>query len=123
MDQQVLTPALARAEARDYAHKIFKNRDILEKIITRHEEVIRKRWSKRGRAKRQELLLKAWPNMPPPPSTGHGGVATKLNFSRGLATKFNFPRGLLVALYQPGRFDKAEATAPPVALPWQAPAS
>jgi hypothetical protein len=35
-------------------------------ILARYEEVIRRRWAKMTTARRKEVLLKAWPDMPEP---------------------------------------------------------
>ena len=43
--------------------KLFRDVEILNRIVTRHEAVIRKRWLKKGKAQRRDVLLAAWPDM------------------------------------------------------------
>lgn len=54
-----------RAEAKERATAIFNNYELLNGIISRHESTIRKRWTKKPRQQRINILLKAWPGMPP----------------------------------------------------------
>ena len=53
-----------RREARERSSKIFEDWQVLNDILMRHEETIRKRWMKKVQGKKKEILLKAWPNMP-----------------------------------------------------------
>jgi hypothetical protein len=43
--------------------EMFLSWKTLNTLVLAHEAVIRKRWLKKSRAHKQELLLKAWPNM------------------------------------------------------------
>lgn len=52
-----------RREARERSSKLFEDWRLLNEILKRHEETIRKRWMKKTRGKKQEVLLKAWPDM------------------------------------------------------------
>ena len=63
MPSAFLTPEGVQKEARERAAKIFQNHEVLEKIIERHEETIRKRWSKKSNAQKKKILLEAWPSM------------------------------------------------------------
>jgi hypothetical protein len=44
--------------------RILANHDRLGCILDRHEATIRKRWAKKSRRQRQQILLGAWPDMP-----------------------------------------------------------
>lgn len=52
-----------RSEIRNTAERIFNNWKTLESIVQRHEATIQKRWTKKSKLKRRELLLTTWPNM------------------------------------------------------------
>lgn len=54
-----------RAKAQESATAIFFNYELLNGILLRHESTIRKRWTKKTRQQRINILLKAWPGMPP----------------------------------------------------------
>ena len=51
-------------EAALRAASIFKSMDRLQQILDEHQELIIKRWSKRTRAAREDVLLEAWPDIP-----------------------------------------------------------
>lgn len=53
-----------RREADGNSRKIFASYDTLSKIIQRHEATIQKRWSKKTKQQRLQILLNAWPGMP-----------------------------------------------------------
>lgn len=55
-------PAL-RLEIRQTAKQIYENWETLGSIVQRHEATIQRRWTKKSKSKRRELLLTAWPNM------------------------------------------------------------
>ncbi|OAQ99017.1 hypothetical protein LLEC1_01157 [Akanthomyces lecanii] len=57
-------PAKVRREAKDRSRDIFAAHDSLNKILQRHEATTQKRWSKKTRQQRLQILLKAWPGMP-----------------------------------------------------------
>ncbi|KAJ0132784.1 FAD-linked oxidoreductase chyH [Fusarium oxysporum f. sp. albedinis] len=52
-------------ESKRRGKSIFQNYEILGKILERHEESIQKRWLKKSRKQRLQILLSAWPDMPP----------------------------------------------------------
>ncbi|KAI8713049.1 hypothetical protein NCS52_01248200 [Fusarium sp. LHS14.1] len=58
------SPAEVRREAKDKSREIFASYETLSKIIERHEATIQKRWSKKTRQQRLQILLNAWPGMP-----------------------------------------------------------
>ncbi|KAJ4203294.1 hypothetical protein NW767_005411 [Fusarium falciforme] len=58
------TAAEVRREAEGNSCEIFAAYDTLSKIIQRHEATIQKRWSKKTRQQRLQILLNAWPGMP-----------------------------------------------------------
>ncbi|KAI1530130.1 hypothetical protein PtrSN001C_008779 [Pyrenophora tritici-repentis] len=57
------SPEEVRRDARHFATKLFKDYATLNKIVERHEETIRTRWSKKTNSQKKKLLLEAWPNM------------------------------------------------------------
>ncbi|WAO94751.1 Hypothetical protein NCS54_01234900 [Fusarium falciforme] len=57
------TAAEVRREAEGNTCEIFAAHDTLSKIIQRHEATIQKRWSKKTRQQRLQILLNAWPGM------------------------------------------------------------
>jgi hypothetical protein len=57
------TPAEVRNEAKERAKKIFEDWTLINHIIKRHETTIRKRWLKKTRQQRKNILLAAWPDM------------------------------------------------------------
>lgn len=60
------SPDKAKKESRENSGKVFAAYDTLNKILERHEETIQKRWMKKTRQQRLQILLKAWPDMPAP---------------------------------------------------------
>jgi hypothetical protein len=59
------TPAEARQQARCRASNVLSEFKLLRDILDRHEETLRKRWTKKTRTKRKEVLLTIWPTMAP----------------------------------------------------------
>ncbi|EKJ76105.1 hypothetical protein FPSE_03737 [Fusarium pseudograminearum CS3096] len=57
-------PKAAMKEAKKNSEKIFSSYNLLNQILQRHEPTIQKRWTKKTREQRREILRKAWPNMP-----------------------------------------------------------
>jgi hypothetical protein len=58
-----ISPSEVRSQVRQMAPRIFQNWETLMKITERYEDVIRRRWSKKSKPKRRDLLLAAWPDM------------------------------------------------------------
>ncbi|KAB8243617.1 hypothetical protein BDV35DRAFT_407355 [Aspergillus flavus] len=58
----LLLPSKLSATAR--SDEIFTSYETLHRIIQRHEATIQKRWSKKTRQQRLNVLLSAWPDMP-----------------------------------------------------------
>jgi hypothetical protein len=56
--------AEVRREASDRSQKIFDSFNTLNQILARHEETLRKRWTKRTKDARKKGLLTVRPNMP-----------------------------------------------------------
>ncbi|KAJ4330045.1 hypothetical protein N0V87_010349 [Didymella glomerata] len=52
-----------RRDAQQLATELYKDFATLKKIVERHEETIRTRWSKKSDSQKKKLLLEAWPNM------------------------------------------------------------
>ncbi|KAF9100522.1 hypothetical protein BGX27_000354 [Mortierella sp. AM989] len=57
------TPNEVRKEARERVTNIFKDWTLLNHIVQRYEATIQKRWLKKTREQRKNILLTAWPNM------------------------------------------------------------
>ncbi|KAG0004385.1 hypothetical protein BGZ79_009456 [Entomortierella chlamydospora] len=57
------TPDEVRKEAHERVTKIFKDWTLLNHIVQRHETMIQKRWLKKTREQRKNILLRAWPKM------------------------------------------------------------
>lgn len=60
----ILSPTQVRREAKDRSTNIFAHHGKLQSILERHEATIQKRWEKKSRTQRLNILLKAWPGMP-----------------------------------------------------------
>jgi hypothetical protein len=58
------TPTEVQQEACELSNEVLSHWTTLQKILERHEELLRKRWMKKSKAQRMEILLKAWPNLP-----------------------------------------------------------
>jgi hypothetical protein len=56
-------PDEIQKEARQRSDRIFDDWKLLRAILDRHEPTIYKRWSKKMRNQRTEVLLAAWPKM------------------------------------------------------------
>lgn len=59
------SPKAVRQEAKMRRDRIFRNYAKLHDILDRHEATIQKRWAKKTKAQRLQVLLQAWPNMAP----------------------------------------------------------
>lgn len=53
----------AKQQAKERSKSIFANWKTLRDILDRHEDVIRKRWSKKGRGGREKIMTAAWPGI------------------------------------------------------------
>lgn len=59
------SPDSVRRTAKNRRDSIFASYAKLHDILERHEDTIQKRWAKKKKAQRLQILLKAWPNMAP----------------------------------------------------------
>lgn len=57
-----IPPDDAQRLAQDRSTRIFASYHELRAILDRHEVTIQMRWTKKSKAQRQYILLKAWPN-------------------------------------------------------------
>ena len=57
------TYAHVKRDATSHVRQIFRNYHVLNGILVRFEDVIRKRWVKKTLDQRKKVLLTAWPNM------------------------------------------------------------
>ncbi|KAJ4347251.1 uncharacterized protein N0V89_011191 [Didymosphaeria variabile] len=78
-----------RHQSLQLAEEIFEDYTRLHEIVIRHEPILRKRWEKRPQARRRELLLRLWPDMPDSHRPDFGGIADQKqvhfqNFQSGL---------------------------------------
>lgn len=53
----------AQREARERSTEVISSWNTLRQILERHEDVIRKRWTKKTKVLRGKIILAAWPNM------------------------------------------------------------
>lgn len=54
-----------RQQRQRHVAVIFENYELLQRMLLRHEETIRKRWMKKTKQQKQKILLAAWgPGMP-----------------------------------------------------------
>ncbi|OAA59576.1 hypothetical protein SPI_05774 [Niveomyces insectorum RCEF 264] len=60
---KMATPAEVRQEAKDRRDRMFDSFRTLRQILERHEATVQKRWLKKTRQQRLQILLQAWPNM------------------------------------------------------------
>lgn len=56
-------PKEARQQANERSAAVLSYWSTLQKILDRHEEIVRKRWMKKTKTQRKTVLLTAWPNM------------------------------------------------------------
>ncbi len=59
-----IAPSIAKKQARGHSEKIFKSCAVLWQILASREELIRRRWMKKSKDQRRQILLTAWPSMP-----------------------------------------------------------
>jgi hypothetical protein len=59
-----LTAPEVRSLSNERSTAIFETWKTLREVLRRHEATIQRRWSKKSKAQRLNVLLKAWPNMP-----------------------------------------------------------
>ena len=62
---KIVSPEELHTQARELSGKIFDHYERLQAILQRHESTIQKRWAKKTRKQRREVLLDCWPNMSP----------------------------------------------------------
>lgn len=60
---KTVQPKKVRSEALERSTAIFTHWNLLRAILDRHEETIHKRWLKKTKTQRVEMLLRPWPNM------------------------------------------------------------
>ncbi|KAF9880965.1 hypothetical protein CkaCkLH20_01115 [Colletotrichum karsti] len=58
-----IEPEEVREKATPMAEELFKDWETLQKIVERHEATIQRRWMKKSKPKRREILLAVWPGM------------------------------------------------------------
>lgn len=56
--------AEAKEKASDHSKNIFANWETLKDILSRHEETIRSRWAEKSKRDREDVLERAWDNIP-----------------------------------------------------------
>jgi hypothetical protein len=59
-----MEPSQVRKLCKERSRAIFASYDRLGRILDRHEPTIQKRWTKKTKQQRLQVLLAAWPNMP-----------------------------------------------------------
>ena len=59
----IMTAKEVRTKSRALSTKIFNSWELLNNILARHEATIQKRWMKKTREQRKDILLTAWPKM------------------------------------------------------------
>jgi hypothetical protein len=59
----VVASAEVKGMAKEMAASIFNNWNLLNQMLSRHEELIRKLWNKLEPGKKKNVLLSAWPEM------------------------------------------------------------
>ncbi|RMZ38916.1 hypothetical protein CA14_003389 [Aspergillus flavus] len=64
LSQKPLSPEDVRRQATARSDEIFISYETLHKIIQRHEATVQKRWSKKTRQQRLNVLLSVWPDIP-----------------------------------------------------------
>jgi len=109
-----LTPDEVEQKARQLAAKLFEDRETLQQIIERHEDTIRKRWSKKSNPQKKKILLEAWPNM----STQHRPDVAAWRTKSGCKKAYMWPyinledltktKILLILLHSRGRHQPHE---------------
>ena len=60
---KTMSPQQVRDGAKTMSTEIFRDWDLLKNILDRHEATIHKRWAKKTRNQRVEILLATWPQM------------------------------------------------------------
>ncbi|MCJ1396137.1 hypothetical protein MMC18_009026 [Xylographa bjoerkii] len=59
------TPIEVEKKVRERSTRIFEDWKVLRAILERHEQVLRKRWTKKTRQQRTKILETVWPSMSP----------------------------------------------------------
>jgi hypothetical protein len=87
------------------AAQIFSDWERLNAILDRHQAMIYKRWAKKPRKQRVEVLLAAWPKMSAKPRPDFDTFKRETEQQRGAGTKFRdaylWPRISLADLAKP----------------------
>ncbi|TVY46706.1 hypothetical protein LOCC1_G004658 [Lachnellula occidentalis] len=63
MPSSMPTREEAQSEARERSTDVISSWNTLRQILERHEDVIRKRWTKKTKVQRGKIIQAAWPNM------------------------------------------------------------
>ena len=77
------------AESKNRSREIFIHWKGLNDILTQHEEILRKRWIKKSKEQRKNLLLAAWPNMSSTHRPEFQAQRRETTKQRRIATRFH----------------------------------
>ncbi|ROW08476.1 hypothetical protein VMCG_03021 [Cytospora schulzeri] len=83
-----ITAAQVRAQARPRSERVWANAQHLQAIVERHEAALQRRWEKKSKVKRREMLQSAWastdsPPLPPLPAEHRPGMRHMLHRCSG----------------------------------------
>jgi hypothetical protein len=88
MPSSMPTPAEAQREARERSTHVLASWNQLRQILERHEDVLRKRWTKKTRTQRTAIILGAWPKMSATHRPDYEAFRRETSESKSQGTKF-----------------------------------
>jgi hypothetical protein len=120
-----MEPPQVRQLCSERSTRIFANHDRLARILDRHEATIQKRWTKKTKHQRLQILLDGWPNMAPGHRPDFAAFRKESEAQREGGTKFRDhfvwpyvnqedllkPKALLLMLKSRGRHQPCEFAA------------
>lgn len=88
MPSSMPTRKEAQREARERSADVLSSWNMLRQILERHEEVIRKRWTKKTKAQRGKIVSGLWPNMAPSHRPDYTAFFKESQTAKGGKTKY-----------------------------------
>ncbi|KAL2127232.1 hypothetical protein VTI74DRAFT_11063 [Chaetomium olivicolor] len=85
---KLMEPSQVRQLCKQRSNCIIANHDRLRRILERHESTIQKRWTKKTKHQRLQILLDGWPNMAPMHRPDFAAFRRESEAQRELGTKF-----------------------------------
>lgn len=85
---KLMEPLEVQQLCNERSRSVRANHDLLRRVLDRHESTIQKRWTKKTKHQRLQVLLEAWPNMAPMHRPDFDAFRKESEAQRAAGTKF-----------------------------------